>query len=82
LKNKEKDVNLESFSSRKLAIPYWLEIINQDLTIDENKEVLFQESKQYSKSYINKYLLNEKVNSKVKIFLSFFRRIYLRIFDR
>jgi hypothetical protein len=44
LKNKEKDVNLESFSSRKLAIPYWLEIINQDLTIDENKEVLFQVS--------------------------------------
>jgi len=82
LQNKEKDVNLESFSSRKLSIPYWLEIINQDLIIDEGNEVLFQESKQYSKRYINNYLLNEKINSKVKIFLSFFRRIYLRIFDR
>tara|TARA_Y100000996_G_scaffold68801_1_gene46398 strand:+ start:50 stop:1099 length:1050 start_codon:yes stop_codon:yes gene_type:complete len=82
LQRKEKEIKIESFSSRKLSISYWLEIMNKDLIPSNSEKVIFIESEQHSKHYINKYLLNEKIKSKIKIFLSFFRRIYLKIFDR
>jgi len=81
LQDKEKNLEMENFFSRKLSISYWLEMINKDLVSNESHEVSFEESQNYSKRSIKKYLLKEKTNSKFKTFTSLFRRTYLKIFD-
>ena len=81
LQEKEKNLEIENFYSRKLSIDYWLEMINKDLVSNESHEVSFEESQKYSKRSIKKYLLKEKTNSKLKAFTSLFRRMYLKIFE-